>query len=69
MNSEQRLLIVSNRLPITTEMVNGDTPVLAVTTCGDWNAAINAYLGLPTLGNGVMQATILDGNGDPIQLA
>jgi hypothetical protein len=52
-----------------TEMVNADRQVPAITTCGDWNAAFNAYLGLPTLGNGVMQSTILDAAGNPIDLA
>jgi hypothetical protein len=31
MNSEQRLLIVSNRLPITTEIINGEVVSLSTT--------------------------------------
>lgn len=52
-----------------THMDVTDSSVAAVTDCGDWNAAINAYLGLPTLGNAVLEATILDADGNPVDLA
>lgn len=40
----------------------------AVDSCGDWNDGINWRLGLPTTGNAVLSTTILDPDGNPIEL-
>ena len=48
-------------------MVAADAPVPGATGCGDWTSLFNAFLGLPTLGNSLLNATILDAGGQPIQ--
>lgn len=45
-----------------------DVAVPAVTTCGVWNDVINAYLGLPTVGDASVQASILNAAGEPIAI-
>lgn len=45
-----------------------DASIPAAADCGSWTGAINAYLGLPTLGNSILETTVLDPNGQPIQI-
>jgi hypothetical protein len=51
-----------------THMVATDSEIPATTGCGDWAAALDSFLGLPTLGDAVLESTILNGSGQPVQL-
>lgn len=46
-----------------------DASVPAATGCGDWTGVINDYLGLPATGNAVLETTILNSNGQPVDVS
>jgi hypothetical protein len=50
-----------------TTLVMNDVSVAAVTTCGDYNAPINANLGLPGESDSTLVAKILNDEGEPVQ--
>jgi hypothetical protein len=52
----------------TVRLATRDVPVAAAADCGPWTDQVNAVLGLPTVGRSVIELTIANANGDPIQL-
>jgi hypothetical protein len=53
----------------TVRLATSDVPVAPAADCGPWTEQVNAVLGLPTVGRSVIELTITNHNGDPIQLA
>jgi hypothetical protein len=51
------------------QLVANDIAVPTASDCGDWTAAIDAFMGLPTVGNATLEVTILNGSGQPVQLS
>jgi hypothetical protein len=52
----------------TVRLATSDVPVAAAADCGPWTEEVNSVLGLPTVGDSVIELTIANRNGDPIQL-
>jgi hypothetical protein len=52
----------------TVTLTTSNVPVAPAADCGPWTDQINAVLGLPTVGRSVIELTIVNESGEPIQL-